>query len=152
MRIFLILFILISTNAYSNELDSFFTDDCTYFPEGTKKEPLKWKECCTDHDFRYWFGGDKLDQNIADLELKRCVKQKAGGFWANLMYAGVKTGHLSPIKSKYKWGWGWRDDRKFTSLTQNEKDKIVDKSQEIKLSDEKIHELLLKNNIIPSSF
>lgn len=150
MRIFSIVLILISLNAFSNELASFVSDDCTFFPEGTRDEPLKWKECCTDHDFRYWFGGDKLDQNIADLELKRCVKEKAGGFWANLMYAGVKTGHLSPVKSKYRWGWGWSTKRGFVTLNQNEKDSIVNKSQEIKLSDEKIYELLIKNNIIPS--
>ncbi len=141
-----------SFSVNSAELQTFETDLCTYFPEGTKEQPHLWEECCIDHDFRYWFGGDKLDQEIADLELKRCVKDKAGNFWANIMYTGVRAGHLSPVKSKYKWGWGWLPERNFSLITQEEKDLIVIKSQEIKLSDEKIHELLLKNNIIPSLY
>lgn len=49
------------------------------------------------------------------------MRKKAGSFWANLMYAGVRTGHYSPIKNKYQWGWGWTLKRNFSPLTSSEK-------------------------------
>lgn len=113
------LLVLVAVNAKA-ELKSFETDYCTYFPEGTIFRPGVWKECCFNHDLRYWFGGSKKDMKKADLKLKSCVSRKAGSFYGNMMYYGVRAGHLSPIKNKRKWSWGWKKKRSFAPLSEPE--------------------------------
>lgn len=130
-------------------LHKFVTDYCTYFPEGTPNKPNLWKDCCISHDLSYWVGGDKEDQDEADLRLKKCVTGKAGNFYGSLMYRGVRMGHYSPIKNKYRWSWGWQiKDRVFQSLTDEEKTlvkQIVRKSKiKPSLIDKFIEELSTK--------
>ena len=118
------------------ELSEFKTDYCTMFFEGTVTRPGVWKECCFNHDLRYWFGGAKKEQLKSDQLLKQCVRKKAGSFWANLMYSGVRAGHYSPIKNKYQWGWGWSKNRKpFKALTRKEKEYIRDELGKLNLEE-----------------
>lgn len=119
MKYFLIL-LFISTTSYSSEikqLKNFKTDFCTYFPEGTGARPTLWKDCCIYHDMKYWIGGTHAEQDKADITLRECVRKKANGFYAGLMYRGVRLGHYSPIKSKYRWGWGWHKKGFYGNLT-----------------------------------
>lgn len=112
----------LSSGAYALELKSFETDYCTYFPEGTLENPDLWKSCCFDHDLRYWFGGSEAEMLLADQKLRSCVTAKAGSFYGNLMYYGVRAGHFSPVKNKRKWSWGWVDERPSnTPLQRSEK-------------------------------
>lgn len=107
MNKFLLIFLLLSTNVFARDLKGFVTDGCTYFPEGTGSRPDLWAQCCHYHDMKYWIGGTHSEQDQADITLRECVREKASNFYAELMYRGVRLGHYSPIKSKYRWGWGW---------------------------------------------
>tara|TARA_Y100000385_G_scaffold255495_1_gene281148 strand:+ start:7 stop:465 length:459 start_codon:yes stop_codon:yes gene_type:complete len=102
-----LILLLLSSSAFARELKGFVTDGCTYFPEGTGSRPNLWAECCHYHDMKYWIGGTHAEQDEADIILRECVREKANDFYAVLMYRGVRFGHYSPIKSKYRWGWGW---------------------------------------------
>lgn len=110
---------MISWSSQALELSEFQTDYCTYFPEGTMANPSLWKHCCYDHDLRYWFGGSQKDMDLSDERLRQCVSIKGGSFVANLMYYGIRAGHRSPVKNKYKWGWGF-GDREIKPLTPSE--------------------------------
>ncbi|MAZ47866.1 MAG: hypothetical protein CME65_04845 [Halobacteriovoraceae bacterium] len=110
--------------ASDTSLKNFESDYCTYFPEGTLEKPDLWKSCCFDHDLRYWFGGSSADMLMADNKLRNCVTQKAGSFYGNLMYYGVRAGHFSPVKNERKWSWGWNFERAFKPLDPQEK-KII---------------------------
>lgn len=116
----IILIFILSFSAYGSELKDFKTDLCTYFPEGTGSRPGLWKDCCIYHDMKYWIGGTKKEQDESDLLLKSCVKEKANSFYAGIMYRGIRLGHLSPIKSKYRWGWGWSKRGFFGELTKGQ--------------------------------
>jgi hypothetical protein len=105
-----------------NKLKPFVTDNCTMFVDGTVSNPFLWRDCCVEHDLRYWFGGSSSSQDFSDLQLKSCVTKKSGTFYANLIYYGVRAGHHFPIKHKYVWGWGWLTTReKYTKLMSSEK-------------------------------
>lgn len=104
----------------ARSLKAFFTDGCTLFIDGPKDQPALWRHCCVEHDLRYWFGGSQDDRNATDLRLKACVEKVAGANWANLIYYGVKTGQISPIKNKTHWNWGWKEKREYGPLTFDE--------------------------------
>jgi hypothetical protein len=126
MKILILLLFIFTYEASSKELRllDFKTDNCTFFPEGTVSKPDVWKDCCVSHDLWYWVGGTSKEQDQADLDLKSCVTRKSSSFYGNLMYQGVRLGHLSPIKSEYRWSWGWAEEsREFQALTTDEKNK-----------------------------
>lgn len=106
--------------SFDNSLKTFETDGCTLFIDGPPRNSTLWRHCCVEHDLRYWFGGNVEDRNLADTRLKSCVESVAGTYWANIIYSGVKFGHLSPIKNKTRWNWGWREKRNYTPLTNEE--------------------------------
>ena len=101
-------------------LKPFFTDGCTLFIDGPSDQPKLWRHCCVEHDLRYWFGGSLDDRNATDLRLKSCVEKAAGANWAKIIYYGVKTGQLSPIKNKTHWNWGWMKKREYGPLSSDE--------------------------------
>jgi len=106
-----ILLFLFSFSIYSFELKPFETDGCTFIidkPIFSKKKSFKY--CCFLHDISYWIGGSRDQRSRSDKELRRCIKNESNGFYGTIFYFGVRTGHLSPIKSRFKWGWGRSDD------------------------------------------
>lgn len=119
LKLLTLLFTLIITPAVQAELklNQFETDGCTMFVDGPPKGPGLWRNCCIEHDLRYWFGGSKDDMAVTDLRLKSCINKVAGASWANLIYKGVRIGHYSPIKNKRKWSWGWTEKRENKELT-----------------------------------
>ena len=117
---FIIFSILPMTLMAESILKPFETDNCTMFPDGTRKRLDLWKTCCVKHDLRYWFGGSQEDMDATDLRLKECVTKVAGKGTARLMYFGVRLGHHSPIKNKYKWNWGWTPTREKVPLSPSE--------------------------------
>jgi hypothetical protein len=119
--IFLIFCISYTSQLFANQLKPFVTDNCTMFVDGTISKPTLWRHCCIEHDIRYWYGGSTINQDKADLDLKSCVKDVAGSYWATLIYTGVRAGHMSPVKSPYVWSWGWetKRDNKVLSTTEN---------------------------------
>jgi hypothetical protein len=102
----------IASGAENIVFKNFETDFCTMFKEGTNEEPNLWKHCCIKHDLAYWVAGSKNDMKRADSEIKNCVEKSGKPFIAKLMYSGIKLGHFSPIKNKYKWGWAHDENRK----------------------------------------
>jgi hypothetical protein len=133
MRYFLSLLFLLPVQVLAAELKPFESDGCTMFVDGPAGKPHLWSHCCFEHDLRYWFGGSKVQMKSTDLELKKCVKDVAGSFWANLIYDGVVTGHSSPIKSKYHWSWAWEPKRKDLELSQAEKVYVEDQLWKLNL-------------------
>lgn len=111
---------------FSNSLKPFRTDGCTMFVDGTPSKPALWRNCCVEHDIRYWFGGDQSDMDEADRRLRACVKGVAGTTWAKMIYLGVRTGHFSPVKNKTHWGWGWTLSRENSSLLLPEREYIIE--------------------------
>ena len=99
------------------ELKPFYTDGCTMFVDGTSDQPNLWRNCCVEHDLRYWFGGSKKEMDETDLRLKSCVEKVAGAYWAKIIYMGVRTGHHSPVKNKTQWNWGWKEKREYAALS-----------------------------------
>lgn len=77
------------------------------FIDGPPGTPKKWFDCCLIHDMKYWVAGALKAQDKADRDLYSCVDEKAGHYWAKLIYLGVRSGHHSPIKNKYQWSWAW---------------------------------------------
>lgn len=116
----------LSATVKSNSLKPFETDGCTMFIDGPRTQPSLWRQCCVEHDLRYWFGGNQYDMDKTDLRLKSCVNDIAGPTWAELIYLGVRTGHKSPIKNKTQWGWGWNLKRPNSSLNTEESRYIIE--------------------------
>lgn len=116
------------------------------YPDGTSDHPTLWKHCCFEHDLRYWVGGSKTEQKIADLRLKQCVSRVAGEFQGKLMYTGIRLGHLSPIKSKWHWNWGWRQGRKnFAPLSEKETEVALIELRQLDLPTEYIENFIIRN-------
>lgn len=128
MRAFLtILISLFTMNAFAGEskLNSFETDYCTNYREGTSSNPYLWKHCCLIHDMYFWAGGNKQNRYDADLELKSCIAKTGARREAQLMYLAVRAGSYSPIKyPKRKWNHGWEDRGNYQSLSHPDIDKI----------------------------
>ena len=141
------LFILCLTPSLRAEikLKTFETDGCTMFVDGPKGQRNLWKHCCVEHDLRYWFGGSSEDMDAADLRLKSCVEKVGGKKWANLMYTGIRAGHYSPIKFKYRWGWAWSVRRKTTPLTQEEVVYVISELRTLNLDDISVDEFIKTN-------
>lgn len=135
LKLLTVLFILAVAPSVQAELKlkPFETDGCTMFIDGTSKEPGLWRNCCVEHDLRYWFGGSVEDMDATDLRLKSCVNKIAGPTWANLIYTGVRTGHHSPVKNKTQWNWGWTQKREYKKLSNQEIAVVKDELQKINL-------------------
>lgn len=111
--------------AIEKTLKSFETDYCTMFIDGPIGSSGIWKHCCLEHDLRYWFGGSQEDMDAADFSIKECVTKVAGNSWGNFVYRGIRLGHFSPIKNKYKWGWAWSEKRAISPLTTEESEYVI---------------------------
>ena len=146
---FFLIFILVPITLQSGEikaqLHNFETDNCTMFIDGPPKAPELWKECCIIHDIRYWFGGSEKDLDLADVRLKSCVEKKAGSVWAEIIYRGVRTGHYSPIKNKYKWNWGWITPRSKSPLTSEEIELVKSELKKLPYSQDFIEAFIKEN-------
>lgn len=110
-----------SAFAESPVLNSFETDYCTNYAEGTFEEPDLWKHCCLIHDMFFWAGGSKKDRDLADLDLKKCIEATGADHQARLIYLAVRAGSYSPIKyPKKMWNNGWNDHRSPRPLSQDD--------------------------------
>ena len=115
------------SNSSEPRIKAFQTDLCTFYPEGTRERPNLWAHCCIKHDLAYWVAGNREDLDRADFALKVCVTEVSTPFNGHLMYRGVRAGHYSPFKGKYRWSWAWPKSRKkFQTLTEDEKNYILE--------------------------
>jgi hypothetical protein len=115
----------LSISSYA-DVRSFSTDGCTDFPNGTSAHPTLWKSCCKHHDLSYWAGGNTASFLATDLKLKACVAATGQRRIAELMYLGVRLGHLSPHGIRgMQWGNAWSEtERRTTMLTHNDIDQL----------------------------
>ncbi|MCP4912383.1 MAG: hypothetical protein GY909_04635 [Oligoflexia bacterium] len=148
---FLILLFIGFSNSYAvegevqeKEMKAFYTDLCTGYPEGTRKEPNLWAHCCIKHDLAYWVAGTRDQRKLADKNLRSCVTEAAGKFQGNLMYYGIVVGHASPIKAKTAWGWAWdkKERKKFAPLTEEQKEEALQKIYQSEVEPYLIEEFL----------
>lgn len=79
----------------------FTTDGCTLWPNGA------WKECCIDHDTKYWCGGSKAQRLRADRELRSCVRRHSNSVNATLMFAAVRLSGVRWLPFPWRWGYGF---------------------------------------------
>ena len=130
--ILLILFLLafgafeVSATSSAPKLQKFETDYCTMFVDGTKDKPEAFKQCCFDHDLRFWFGGSEVQRDLADSKLKECVEKTGHTLIAKMMYYAVRAGKHSPIKNQYQWGWGWTPFEGYKPLSKDQKKVVSD--------------------------
>ena len=111
--------------ASASELDDFWSDGCTLFPDGTLKDRSLWCDCCFNHDIAYWRGGSKQERLEADKTLRSCVLARTGNkALADTMYAGVRLGGGPAFPTWYRWGYGWKYGRGYKPLT-NEEQKLA---------------------------
>lgn len=148
--LFLSLLCTISTlnlNSYAsgNHIAPFQTDYCTGAPEGTLHRPNLWRDCCIKHDMAYYVAGTKKQQDLADKRLYQCVADAAGKFYGTIIYRGVRFGHISPIKSKTRWGWAWKDRPYFQTLTQEQVDMALSELEKSD-TDPKLIEEFIQNS------
>jgi len=119
LQFFIILcFFSLSSLGFGSVLKPFETDYCTNFPEGTKQEPERWKDCCLYHDLYFWAGGTKQERKKADSDLRDCIHKTGAHRIAQLVYLGVRAGYYSPIKyAQKKWSNGWDYQNSYRALT-----------------------------------
>lgn len=101
--IFFVLLFVPVLNAYA--IKPFHTDGCSRFPDGTRKEPKLWLNCCIEHDKDYWVGGSRKERLISDRALRSCVKNVGKPFISKLMYLGVRLGGTPYLPTKFRWGY-----------------------------------------------
>lgn len=130
---------LFSLKVQAFALMDFHTDYCTMYKEGPTNSPEAWKECCLEHDMYYWAGGTIQNRNQADLRLKDCVEDLGYPEEAQIIYAGVKLGHLSPIKSKFPWNNGWLGKHQYLSLNPYERQQVEIKIRKTSFPEEVVN-------------
>lgn len=143
-NIVLLLFLLFASAQLfaSEELVDFETDYCTMFEDGTPSKPMVWKQCCYDHDLRFWFGGSETQRDLADLRLKSCVENTGHQHIAKLMYYAVRAGRYSPVQHKLRWGWGWKPFIGYKDLSLEQKMTVKKKLNQLKLEPAYLKEFL----------
>lgn len=94
-----------------SELQTFTTDGCSAFPDGTFAEPEKWLDCCIEHDYAYFVGGSYAQREEADAALGRCVAEvTCSPVFGELMKVGVRAGGTPVLDSPWRWAYGWQYD------------------------------------------
>lgn len=91
------------------ELSAFKFDGCSCFPEGTLREPDRWKHHCLAHDRAYWQGGTQKERKTADLELRDRIRHEGSPVVAQIAYAGVRIGGTPWLPTPWRWGFGWSE-------------------------------------------
>lgn len=105
---------------HADELKSFVSDGCSVFPDGTIEQSRLWLSCCVKHDLAYWKGGSSAEREIADRELKQCVRSVGEKEIAELMLAGVRVGVSPYFPTEFRWGYGWPYLRGYEPISDEE--------------------------------
>ena len=103
------------------KIKPFTTDGCSSIsPDGTWRDPKKWRHCCVDHDKEYWVGGTKQERWIADKELQKCIAKTGHPKYAKVAFLGVQLGGHPYSKKSYRWGYGWPRGRGYAQFTRGQ--------------------------------
>lgn len=98
----------------------FTTDWCSSFPDGTIFNPDVWRECCVNHDKEYWKGWTKIEKNIADQILWKCVSSKGYPILWFLMKYWVKIWGSAYFPTSFRWWYGWSQFKGYEKLSISE--------------------------------
>ncbi|EQC45122.1 hypothetical protein M899_3409 [Bacteriovorax sp. BSW11_IV] len=109
----------------AKNINPFYSDGCSRWPEGTKDKPFAWLGCCFEHDKAYWMGGSDWDRKLADRKLKQCVSKNFSDWMGIVMYLGVRAGGSPSFETDYRWGYGWKYNRGYTPLTKKEREILM---------------------------
>jgi hypothetical protein len=132
----LLIFFTIS-DVFSREPHPFASDGCTLVPDGTFRDPDRWRDCCVGHDLRLWGGGTNDQRLKADEDLRSCLKERANPLIAQLYFLGVRLGARSPWKiSSKKWGNAWGPTFSSRRLSQDEIQLLLSALEQMDLSEE----------------
>ena len=104
----------------TNELQPFTTDGCSIVPD------FSFTPCCVAHDLDYWAGGTYEQRKQSDKNLKSCIEKKSNALVANMFYWGVRMGGSPDMLSSYRWGYGWKYGRRYSPLSDEEKNQIIE--------------------------
>ncbi len=106
----------------SQVIKDFTSDGCSLFPDSSIILEKDWCECCFEHDKMYWRGGTEQERLDADVIFRDCISEKTGDkILSEMMYKGVRFGGSPYFFNWYRWGYGWAYDRKYVTLTGDEK-------------------------------
>ncbi len=129
--ILLSLFLLLPTIVVGGDLKPFTTDGCSVFPDGNMQEKSLWANCCIRHDLAYWKGGTSEERLQADKDLKACVSKVGKPKIAAIMLAGVRVGGSPYFPTSYRWGYGWPYMRGYKQLSDEEKQEVKAKLEQL---------------------
>jgi hypothetical protein len=96
---------------FPNKLTPFTTDGCSVIPD------VGQTDCCVDHDYAYWLGGEEDLKDKADEELRSCVAENSNAALGEIFYRGVRVGGGPDTKNTYRWGYGWVHQRSFRPIS-----------------------------------
>lgn len=85
----------------SADIHPFTTDGCSMWPDSD------WRECCIEHDIKYWCADSDSGRKMADQVLRECVRDHSGATNAFLMYIGTRLGGFSLFPFPWRWGYGY---------------------------------------------
>lgn len=142
----IILSLLLSPASLAEQLlRPFETDGCTMAPDGTPRKPRLWRECCVEHDLRFWAGGTVPEREAADERLRSCVEAKAGTKVAEIFLRGVRLGGLSPWKIPSKrWGNAWFERAGYRRLSDDELTTLLVELERLELTPQQIDDFRLE--------
>lgn len=84
----------------------FKTDGCTLFVDSS------WKQCCVEHDKKYWQGGSVKERHISDTIFRDCIHHTTDNqVLSIIMYGAVRIGGVPFIATPWRWGYGWEFGR-----------------------------------------
>lgn len=104
----------------TNQLSTFQSDGCSWWPDGTSSDPDLWRECCVVHDIAYWKGGTREERVEADRNLLSCVAGKKQTLMGLLMFVGVRSGGGPSFFTPFRWGYGWSHNRGYEKIGMTE--------------------------------
>lgn len=140
--LFLTIFLLVPSIAICGDLRVFTTDGCSVFPDGNFKEKSLWANCCIRHDLAYWKGGTADERIQADRDLKNCVSKVGKPKIAALMLAGVRVGGSPYYPTSYRWGYGWPYMRGYKELSEEDKQEVKAKLDQVRVLIDSLYEEL----------
>lgn len=139
----LLLSALVFSPAWADTLKPFTTDGCSAFPDGTPRQQSLWLDCCVEHDLAYWMGGSYDERLAADQGLRACVAQIGEPEIAELMLAGVRVGGSPYFPTFYRWGYGWSYPRGYEPLSDDEREQVRLRLQQLRQVIDSLEEQLV---------
>ncbi|WP_299587662.1 FAD-binding oxidoreductase [uncultured Microbulbifer sp.] len=129
MKYLPLLFLFYVKSLFAVEIEDFYSDGCSIFPDGTPNQSDLWLDCCRVHDYAYWKGGSYAQRQEADRNLEVCVAKTGESEVALLMLVGVRVGGTPFLPTPFRWGYGWPYLRGYKALTEEDLE-AIERAQE----------------------